>query len=173
LEKRREERGLEIVNNKKSQVRRLDESNYEVRSQSKKGIYYVSLIKNEWVCDCPDHRFRGIKCKHAFAVEFSIDLREQVLKNVITEQVTVSNCVFCQSSSIKKFGVRDNKAGDIQRFVCDDCHKTFSINLGFERMKYNPQAITSAMQLYFSGESLRNTMDSLKLLGVESLIEPS
>ena len=34
-------------------------------------------------------------------------------------------------------------------------------------MKHNPQAITSAMQLYFSGESLRNTMTSLKLLGVE------
>jgi putative transposase len=34
-------------------------------------------------------------------------------------------------------------------------------------MKHNPQEITSAMQLYFSGESLRNTMQSLKLLGVE------
>ena len=34
-------------------------------------------------------------------------------------------------------------------------------------MKHNPQAITSAMQLYFSGESLRNTMESLQLLGVE------
>jgi transposase-like protein len=34
-------------------------------------------------------------------------------------------------------------------------------------MRHNPQAITSAMQLYFSGESLRNTMESLRLLGVE------
>ena len=34
-------------------------------------------------------------------------------------------------------------------------------------MKHNPQAITSAMQLYFSGKSLRNTQKSLKLLGVE------
>jgi transposase-like protein len=34
-------------------------------------------------------------------------------------------------------------------------------------MKHNPQAITSAMQLYFSGESLRNTQKSLKLLGVQ------
>jgi len=34
-------------------------------------------------------------------------------------------------------------------------------------MKHNPQAVTAAMQLYFSGESLRNTMESLKLLGVE------
>ena len=42
-----------------------------------------------------------------------------------------------------------------------------TFNIGFERMKHNPQAITSAMQLYFSGESLRNTQKSLKLLGVE------
>jgi transposase-like protein len=34
-------------------------------------------------------------------------------------------------------------------------------------MKHNPQAITTAIQLYFSGESLRNTAESLKLMGVE------
>ncbi len=34
-------------------------------------------------------------------------------------------------------------------------------------MKHNPQAVTTAMQLYFSGESLRNTSRSLKLLGVQ------
>ena len=38
-------------------------------------------------------------------------------------------------------------------FYCRDCHKYFTINIGFERMKHNPQAITLAMQLYFSGES--------------------
>jgi transposase-like protein len=42
-----------------------------------------------------------------------------------------------------------------------------TFNIGFERMKHNPQAITMAMQLYFSGESLRNTKESLQLLGVE------
>lgn len=34
-------------------------------------------------------------------------------------------------------------------------------------MKHNSQAITTAIQLYFSGESLRNTQRSLRLLGVE------
>ncbi|MCJ7634171.1 DDE-type integrase/transposase/recombinase, partial [Candidatus Bathyarchaeota archaeon] len=48
-----------------------------------------------------------------------------------------------------------------------DCHKYFTFNIGFERMKHNSQAITSAMQLYFSGESLRNTQKSLRLLGVK------
>lgn len=34
-------------------------------------------------------------------------------------------------------------------------------------MKHNPKAITTAMQLYFSGESLRNTMRALKLMGTQ------
>ena len=34
-------------------------------------------------------------------------------------------------------------------------------------MKHNPKAITMAMQLYFNGESLRNTADSLRLLGAD------
>jgi transposase-like protein len=34
-------------------------------------------------------------------------------------------------------------------------------------MKHSPQGITTAMQLYFSGESLRNTARSLRLLGVQ------
>ena len=45
------------------------------------------------------------------------------------------------------------------------CSKTFSVNIGFEKMKHNPKAITSAMQLYFNGESLRNVADSLRLIG--------
>jgi transposase-like protein len=94
-------------------------------------------------------------------------MREQVRKNLVIEEVAVSNCVFCHSSNIKKFGVRKNKSGGIQRFLCGGCGKTFSVNIGFEKMKHNPQAITSAIQLYFSGESLRNTMKSLRLLGVE------
>jgi putative transposase len=34
-------------------------------------------------------------------------------------------------------------------------------------MKYNPHGITTAMQLYFSGESLRNIAHSLKLIGMD------
>src|SRR5438552_14527840 len=33
-------------------------------------------------------------------------------------------------------------------------------------MKHNPQGITTAMQLYFSGESLRNTAESIRLIGM-------
>jgi transposase-like protein len=81
--------------------------------------------------------------------------------------VNVSSCQYCGSSNLKKDGLRRNKSGTIQKFYCRDCHKYFTINIGFEKMKHNPQAITSAMQLYFSGESLRNTMESIQLLGLQ------
>ena len=34
-------------------------------------------------------------------------------------------------------------------------------------MKHDPRGITTAMQLYFSGESLRNVSKSLRLLGMD------
>jgi transposase-like protein len=166
LEKIREERGLVIAKAKESQVSNVDENFFTVKSQSGNGEYAIYQVDGEWHCACPDHTYRHVKCKHLFAVEISLRMKAEIQKNVIQE-VNISKCVFCHSSHLKKYGVRHNKAGDIRRFMCSDCGKTFSVNIGFERMKHNPQAITSAMQLYFSGESLRSTMRSLKLLGVE------
>lgn len=162
----REQKSLQIAN-AKSQVKRVEENFYTVLSQSGNGEYAVSVIDNEWICECPDNKYRHVKCKHIFAVEFSSQIRKEVQINRVIQEVNVQNCQYCGSSNLKKGGVRKNKTGAIQKFYCRDCHHYFTINIGFEKMKHNPQAITSAMQLYFSGESLRNTMNSLKLLGVE------
>lgn len=164
--KSRQERGKAIVD-AKSQIAHIDENFYTVKSQSGNGEYAVCKVNGEWVCECADNKYRNVKCKHIYAVEFLQKLKEEVKKNVVIQEIAVTQCVFCHSENIKKFGVRKNKSGNIQRFLCADCGKTFSVNIGFERMKHNPQAITSAMQLYFSGESLRNTQESLQLLGVQ------
>jgi transposase-like protein len=148
-------------------VQKVDGGHYYVKSQSGNGQYEVIQSETGFVCNCPDSMYRGVTCKHAYAVAISIELNKQVKKSIVIEPVIVSECLFCHSTSLKKSGVRHNKSGGIQRFACRDCKRTFSVNIGFERMKHNPQAITAAMQLYFSGESLRNTMKSLKLLGVE------
>ena len=167
LQKRREERGLEIVNRKGKQIKSIDEFNYGVLSQSGNGSYLVSRIEGEWICDCPDHRFRRVKCKHIFAVEFSIALRKEVSSNIIVEPLNVQICPYCQADKIVRRGVRHNNYGDIQRFSCKVCSRWFVINIGFEKMKASPQVVTSAMQLYFSGASLRNTAKFLRLQGVK------
>ena len=160
----REQRG-EAIAKLPNQIQRVDECVYVVKSQSGNGEYCVTRVCGEWICECPDNKYRHVKCKHIFAVEFSVSLREAVRRIEPIDNLT--ECIFCGSSNIVKDGVRKNKRGEIQKFYCRDCKHYFTFNIGFERMKHNPQAITSAMQLYFSGESLRNTMKSLRLLGVE------
>jgi transposase-like protein len=162
----REQRG-EAIAKLPNQIQRIDECLYIVKSQSGHGEYCVTKVCGEWICQCPDNKFRHVKCKHIFAIEFSSQIRKEVQVNRVIQEVNVKNCRYCGSSNLKKDGLRKNKTGTIQKFYCRNCHHYFTINLGFERMKHNPQAITSAMQLYFSGESLRNTMKSLRLLGVE------
>jgi putative transposase len=160
----REQKGLEIAK-QPNQIKRLDADSYTVKSQSNDHEYKVFKVSDEWFCECPDHVYRHVKCKHIFAVEFSVSLRETVRRIEPLDNLT--ECIFCGSSNIVKDGVRKNKRGDIQKFYCQDCEHYFTFNIGFERMKHNPQAITSAMQLYFIGESLRNTQKSLILLGVK------
>lgn len=162
----REDRGKAIAE-KDGQIKRIDDNSYKVKSQSVDKWYNIQSSEIGWRCNCPDHESRGVKCKHIFAVEISFNIRQEVRKNVTIQPIILSDCIYCHSTNLKKNGIRHNASGDIQRFECLDCHRTFSINIGFERMKHNPKAITTAMQLYFSGESLRNTEKSLRFLGIE------
>jgi transposase-like protein len=162
----REERG-EAIAKLSNQIQRVDEQIYTVKSQSGNGEYCVTKVCGEWICECPDNKYRHVKCKHIIAVELSTTIRAKVAVKRITPIESMTECLYCGSSNLKKDGVRKNKSGTIQKFYCRDCHRYMTFNIGFERMKHNPQAVTTAMQLYFSGESLRNTMKSLKLLGVE------
>jgi putative transposase len=161
----RESRGKAIAE-MGNQIERIDEHSYKVKSQTSNVIYNVKSTEIGWKCSCLDHTTKGLKCKHIWAVEVSFSIRKEVEIRKI-EPVTVTGCIFCNSTNNTKDGIRHNKDGDIQKYHCIDCDHYFSFNIGFEKMKHNPQAVTTAMQLYFSGESLRNTMKSLKIIGVQ------
>jgi len=171
----REEKGR-LIAEQANQIQQIDERFYKVASQSREIMYDVIHRENgSWICSCLDFHYRAsesgnhqiVRCKHIIACQVREQLREKVRENIVIEPVNISSCMSCGSSHLKRFGVRHNKCGDIQRFCCLDCHKTFSLNLGFERMKHNPQAITASMQMYFSGESLRNTAKTLRLIGAQ------
>lgn len=164
----REEKGKQIA--LKSDLIRVSDYHYHVHSQTTFRDYDVIKVDGKWTCTCPDHAYRNrICCKHIHAVEFSLKMREEVREKnqIIMEQMAIDKCPKCQSSNIVKHGIRHNKNFDLQRYSCKDCHNRFSFNLGFEKMRASPQAITSAMQLYFSGESLRNVQQFLRLQGVK------
>ncbi len=150
-----------------SNVRRLDENEYRVRSQSGSGEYTVLSTEAGWKCSCPDFVYREQKCKHIFGVELSLEIRRRIESAKRIVPLDYQSCLSCGSASIVKHGILHNKSGDLQRYSCRDCGKRFTMNLGFERMGANPRAITSAMQLYFTGESFRNVQKFLRMQGVK------
>jgi len=159
------QRGQQIAE-KSNQIERIDDKNYKVKSQSDNNQYDVVSGELGWLCSCPDHMFRGVTCKHIHAVEFSLELRKKVASEIVIPTVNVNACPQCHSDQIVKHGLRHNKYGDLQRYTCNNCYKRFTINLGFEKMHATPQVVTSAMQLYFTGESLSNVQKFLRLQGV-------
>lgn len=166
----REEKGKEIALNPNVQIIRLNDYTYQVKSQTQNKKYDLIHTENGWSCTCPDHTFRHkICCKHIHAVEFSIKLRQKVREEhkTVIEQLSYDKCPDCKSSNFVKHGIRHNKNYDLQRYFCHDCNKWFSFNLGFNGIKANPKVVTSALQLYFTGESLRNVQKFLRLQGVE------
>jgi putative transposase len=161
----REERG-ETIAKLPNQIKRVDDFTYTVKSQSRNGEYCITKVDGEWLCECPDNKFRHEKCKHIYAVEFSKSFRAEVAVSRVIREVNIQACQYCGSNQIVKAGIRKNKHGNIQKYLCRGCGHYFTINLGFERMRASPQIVTSAMQLYFTGESLRNVQKFLKLQGV-------
>jgi hypothetical protein len=121
------------------QVKRIDELTYTVKSQSGNGEYCVTKGCGEWLCECPDNKWRGVTCKHIHAVLFSQSIRAEVKIRIIKPIENLNQCIYCGSSNLKKKGIRKNKTGNLQKFLCRDCGKYFTFNIGFERMKHNPK----------------------------------
>jgi transposase-like protein len=161
----RQERGQAIAH-ANGQVNRIDELLYTVKSQSGNGEYTVYKVNGEWTCTCPDNTYRHVPCKHIHAVTISQSVRAEVAINRVIPEIKAQACAYCNSTNIRKDGVRHNKNGNLQIYECQECGHYFTINLGFQHMRATPQIITSAMQLYFTGESLRNVQKFLKLQGV-------
>ncbi|MEK6955121.1 MAG: transposase [Nanoarchaeota archaeon] len=66
----REERGQLIA--QKYKITRTDKGDYKVPSQFGLGNYIVKIDSTSEECDCPDYELRKQKCKHVFAVEYTL-----------------------------------------------------------------------------------------------------
>lgn len=112
----REEQGR-LIAQADGSVKRINEKEYVVNSQSNGGAYHVHMSGLGWVCSCPDHTYRGVKCKHIHAVEFSFALREQVKKEIVIAPINSIVCRYCNSDNIVKKAIRRNKQNNIQRYL--------------------------------------------------------
>jgi transposase len=70
-----------------------------VPSQSGTGKYTVSPDAENPHCSCPDHETRGVKCKHIFAVEFSMTKIERSDDGTTTVSTTTVRKTYSQDWS--------------------------------------------------------------------------
>ncbi len=66
----REQRGLRLADT--ARISRKKSGEWSVPSQNGGGRYSVEMDGESPSCTCPDHEFRGRKCKHIFAVEYTL-----------------------------------------------------------------------------------------------------
>ncbi len=150
------ERGIE--------PKQLSQNKFEIPSQSKDLNYIVTSYANSWNCTCPDYQFRHVTCKHIHAVVLWQRLTKKIEEDHRERSVfptPLDNgiaCKFCGSSQVIKYGKANNK----QVFKCKACARKFVPNQGFDRMKYDPRVVTTTLDLYFKGVSLRKIADHLK-----------
>ena len=73
-------------------------------------------------------------------------------------------CEKCDGKNIKRDGIRKTKnRGNVQRYKCLDCFHRFSIDDGFLKMKNHEDKITSCMNMYYAGMSLRKIQEHLQM----------
>ena len=72
-------------------------------------------------------------------------------------------CSKCSSENIIKLTKRKTEnRGLIQRYKCNNCNKTFTLDDGFFRMRNAPQKITCAIDLFYRGVSTRKVQEHFK-----------
>ena len=124
---------------------------------------------NSWTCGCK--RFLDAvrtgadskTCWHISAYMEEMNRRKEKLDitNSALEpaEYTVLACTGCGSTWYTKCGRKSGK----QVYQCKSCKKRFVWTMpGFERLKYGPEAVTSALNMVMSGMSYRKTAEQLR-----------
>lgn len=149
---------------------RMSDIYYTIKSQTTSRQYDLDELEGVWHCSCPDHTYRNKNCLHLKILHQEIGYTNQrrIRHKIELSPLFVNgiSCKACKSHQIVKNGNRITRWGKIQRYVCKCCKKSFCNNIGFEYAKKNPRAIVTALQLYFSGESLRSTARTIGIMNL-------
>jgi transposase len=122
----RKQRGMEIA-----ALARIDKDNgaYLVPSVTspRKTKYRVSLDGDKFSCTCPDFETRGCRCKHVYAVEYTLKREQSVTVEsdgsaTITETVTVTKTRKTYPQNWPAYNeAQQNEKRDFQRLLHDLC----------------------------------------------------
>jgi len=83
-------------------------------------------------------------------------------------------CRFCKSEDVVKRGWRKTQnRGKQQRWLCNSCSKSFTLDLGFWKMKNNENLVTQAIDTYYENLSSRVVKRNLNKYAVTEISHQS
>ena len=90
-----------------------------------------------------------------------------MISNKIDKQINTDEkkicCSKCKSENVIKWTKRKTQnRGLIQRYKCNSCNKTFTIDDGFFRMRNESKKVTCALDLFYRGVSTRKVQEHFK-----------
>ena len=157
----RAQRGLEIA--ALSKIRK-NSVGWVVPSQSGNGQYQVRLDTEIPQCTCPDHEVRQIKCKHIFAVEYTLQ-RETVSDGETTitkttETVKVARVTYSQDWTAYNAAQCEEKSRFMELLadLCSGIPQTEQ-EMGRPRMPLSGMVFAAAFKVYSLFSSRRFTSD--------------
>ena len=171
----REQRGLEIA--ALSKIKK-DSVGWLVPSQSGNGHYRVRLDTKVPQCTFPDHEVRQVKCKHIFAVEYTIqretvsDGKTTVIKT--TETVKVARVTYSQDWTAYNAAQCEEKRRFIE-LLADLCSGVSQPEqaMGRPRMPMSDMVFAAAFKVYSLFSSRRFTSDLQEAHNKGFIIRPA
>ncbi len=151
----REQRGLQLARAAKKLSGKRSES-WVVPSQTGKGRYSVHLGGDSPRCTCPDHEFRGQKCKHIFAVEYAMK-RETAPDGTTTVTETV-RVTYGQNWSAYNAAKSEEKTKFVA-LLADLCRLVPEQAKGRPRFPFSDMVFAAAFKVYVGFSSRRFTSD--------------
>lgn len=92
-----------------------------------------------------------------------VALEPQAIREESKYKNFVVRCNSCKSEDVAKRGWRKTQhRGKIQRWLCNNCNRTFTLDLGFWKMKNSENIITQAIDTYFENLSSRKVKGNLQ-----------
>lgn len=142
------------------QIREVGPKTYSVRSQSHPEVAHtVTEEAGRWRCLCPFFSATEMVCVHIVAVRIRNGLQDP---GPSPESPAKLACESCHSTEVVCRGIRRNKSGNVQRYVCRVCRFRFVGRDGFQRRRADPEKIALALDLYFRGMSVRKVRDHIR-----------
>lgn len=147
----RMERG-QLISKEGSIVKNSNES-FTVHSQTFANKQYeVQVLESIWVCSCPDFEYRKIECcKHIYGVKLWLENQPKIFAD------DAIKCDQCGSIRVMRYRTYKEK----QVYKCKDCQHKFKEPSLLKGLKFDPEIVTFALDLYFSGLSLRKVARNL------------